>query len=181
MSNNQTNILPEARSGERGFTLIELGVVVFLIGLMLFVAVPKVRDTMLTDDLEKIAKYLTVTARELRNGAVRNQIDYIMHLDLDDNIIWIYSADMTPEAKKERKKSAFKLPGEVEITDVCFPYGNITDGDATIRFSRKDYTQPAAIHLAEKDRRFTVVLEPFLHSAKTYDGYVDLPDYMVER
>ena len=117
----------------RGFTLIELSVVVVLSGLMLLTAVPKVRDTMLGDDLKKAINQLTGTARELRSDAVRNQVDYILHLDLGNNLIWTHSADMTPEARDEMKKRAFRLPEEVKILDVYF-FGKekITDGEALI-------------------------------------------------
>ncbi|MDA3831765.1 MAG: hypothetical protein PF495_00040, partial [Spirochaetales bacterium] len=113
-------------------------------------------------------------ARELRNDAVRNQIDYILRLDLGNNLIWTYNADMTPEARDERKKRAFRLPEEVNILDVClFEKEKVTDGEAMIMFSRKDYTQPAVVHLSQKDRRFTLVFEPFLSSVRTYDKYID--------
>ena len=175
--NNYKKKSPETRPGEKGFTLIELGVVVFLIGLMLLIAVPKVRDTMLGGSLETVANQLTGTARDLRSDAVRNQIDYILHLDLDNNLIWTYSVDMTPEARDEIKKLAFKLPEEVKIMDVYFSEEEkATEGEATIRFSRKNYTQPAVIHLAEKDRRFTLIFEPFLNSVRICDKYIDFQD-----
>jgi general secretion pathway protein H len=159
----------------KGFTLIELSVVVFLIGLMLLIAVPKVRDTMLSDELKTTVNYLASTTRELRSDAVRNQVDYILHLDLDNNLIWAHSANMTPEARDEMKKRAFKVPEQVNILDVyLFEKEKVTDGEALIRFSRKDYMHPAAVHLAQKERRFTLVFEPFLSSVKTYDKYIDI-------
>ena len=166
---------PNNLSSYKGFTLIELSVVVFLIGLMLLIAVPKVRDTMLSDGLKTTVNHLAGTARELRSDAVRNQVDYILHLDLDNNLIWTYSADMTPEARDEMKKRAFRLPEDVNILDVCrFGKEKITDGEALIMFSRKAYMHPAVVHLAQKDRRFTLVFEPFLSSVRTYDKYIDI-------
>ena len=158
----------------KGFTLVELSVVVFLIGLMLSIAVPKVRDTMLNNGLKTAVNRLTGMARELRSDAVRNQVDYILRLDLDSNLIWTHSADMTPEAKDEMRKRAFKLPEDVNILDVCrFGKEKVTDGETLIRFSRKDYMNPAVVHLAQKDQYFTLVFEPFLNSVRTYDKYID--------
>jgi general secretion pathway protein H len=165
---------PNNLSSSKGFTLIELSVVVFLIGLMLLIAVPKVRDTMLSDGLKTTVNYLTGTARELRSDAVRNQVDYILRLDLDNNLIWTHSADMTPEGKNEMKKRAFKVPEEVNILDVYFfEKEKIIDGEALIRFSRKDYMHPAVVHLAQKDQRFTLVFEPFLSSVRIYDKFIN--------
>ncbi|MEA3417202.1 MAG: prepilin-type N-terminal cleavage/methylation domain-containing protein [Thermodesulfobacteriota bacterium] len=169
------SLQPNQPASSKGFTLIELSVVVFLIGLMLLIAVPKVRDTMLNDGLETTVNHLSGTARELRSDAVRNQVDYILHLDIDNGLIWTHSADMTPEAKDEIKKRAFKLPGEVKITDIRLSEKEkITDGEALIRFSKKDYMHPAVVHLAQKDQCFTLVFEPFLSSVRTYDKYIDL-------
>ena len=59
---------------DRGYTLIELSVVVLLIGMMLLIAVPQVRDTLLSDDLDAAARKLVGVAGELRNDAVREQV-----------------------------------------------------------------------------------------------------------
>ena len=171
---------PNNPCSNKGFTLIELSVVVFLIGLMLLIAVPKVRDTILSDGLKTTVNHLAGTARELRSDAVRNQVDYILRLDLDNNLIWTHSADMTPEGKNEMKKRAFKVPEEVNILDVyLFGKEKITEGEVLIRFSRKDYMHPAVVHLAQKDQRFTLVFEPFLSSVRTYDKYIDFQDQIL--
>ncbi|MCK4467221.1 MAG: prepilin-type N-terminal cleavage/methylation domain-containing protein [Desulfobacterales bacterium] len=168
------SLQPKQPKPNKGFTLIELSVVVFLIGLMLLIAVPKVRDTMLSDGLKTAVNHLTGTARELRSDAVRNQVDYILRLDLDNNLVWTHSADMTPEARNEMKKRAFKLREEVKIMDVyLFGKEKVTDGEALIRFSRKDYMHPAVVHLAQKDQRFTLVFEPFLSSVRIYDKFIN--------
>ena len=165
------SLQPKQPASSKGFTLIELSVVVFLIGLMLLIAVPKVRDTMLSDGLKTTVNHLTGTARELRSDAVRNQVDYVLRLNLDNNLIWAHSADMTPEAREEMKKRAFRLPEEVKITGICLSgKEKITEGEALIRFSRKDYMQPAVVYLAQKDRHFTLVFEPFLQKNITMGG-----------
>jgi len=168
------SLQPNQPASSKGFTLIELSVVVFLIGLMLLIAVPKVRDTMLSDGLKTTVNHLTGTARELRSDAVRNQVDYILHLDIDNSLVWAHSADMTAEARDEMKKRAFNLPDEVKITDICLSgKEKVTDGEALIMFSRKDYMHPAVVHLAQNDQRFTLVFEPFLSSVRTCDKYID--------
>jgi general secretion pathway protein H len=159
----------------RGFTLIELTVVVFLIGLMLLITIPRVRDTMLTDGLKSTVIYLTNTARELRSDAVRNQVNYVLRLDLNNHRIWTYSADMTPEARKEMKGRSYRLPEEITIQDIsCYGKDKITDGEATVTFFKKGYIQPAVLHLIREDRYFTLIINPFLSTIKSCDKYVDI-------
>jgi len=171
----KTKISTAGKLNDRGFTLIELTVVVFLIGLMLLITVPRVRDAMLTDGLKSTVNYLTNTARELRSDAVRNQVNYVLHLDLDNHMIWTYRADMTPETRKEMKDKSYRLPEEVTIQDICC-YGKdkITDGETTVTFFKKGYVQPTVLHLAREDRYFTLIISPFLSTIKSCDKYVDI-------
>lgn len=160
---------------QAGYTLIELAVVIFLIGLMLFLAAPRIRHTLLDDSLKSVARHLTGVAKALRNEAVREQVDYVLHLDLSNNAVWTYSADMTPEKRSERQKGAFKFPPDVKIADV-YRIGNEKqiDGDATIVFFKRGYVQPTVVHLAKGDRFHTLVFQPFLSAVKMYDQYLDL-------
>jgi general secretion pathway protein H len=170
----KTKISQAGKLNKKGFTLIELTVVVFLIGLMLLIAVPKVRDTMLSDGLKSSVNHLINTARELQCDSVRNQVDYICHLDINNNLTWTYSTDMTPEARDEMKKRSFQFPEGVKIADIYrFGKEKKTDGEATIKFSSKGYVQPTVIHLARGDQYFTLIYHPFLSYIKTYDRYVD--------
>lgn len=174
MAKVKTKTLPAGKLNKRGFTLIELSVVVFLIALMLLIAVPRVRDTMFNDGLESTVNHLTNTARELRSDAVREQVDYVIHLDLDNNLFWTCSADMTPEMKNEMKKRVFQLPNGVRIADTYhFGKEKIYDGEATIKFSKKGYVKPTVIHLTQGERHFTLIFNPFSGSIKRYDRYID--------
>jgi general secretion pathway protein H len=159
---------------QAGYTLIELAIVVFLIGLMLFLVAPRIRDTLLIDSLKSTVRHFIGTARELRNEAVREQVDYILHVDLNSRTVWTYSTDMTPEKRDERQKAAFRLPADVKIADI-YRIGREkqSDGNAQITFFKKGYVQPTVVHLARGERAYTLIFEPFLSTVRTYDKYVD--------
>ena len=158
-----------------GYTLIELALVVFLLGLMLFLAVPKVRESLIKDELASSVRRTVGVVRGLRADAVREQLDYVLQLDLKNNAFWTYSLDMTPEKKAERKASAFRFPEGVRITDIVQSgLGTKTDGEVTIKFYKQGHVQPTVIHLARDDRSATIILAPFLSTIKTYEKYVDI-------
>jgi len=158
----------------RGYTLIELSVVVLLIGMMLLIAVPRVRDAVLADDLKTATRRLVGASRELKNEAIREQVDYLLHLDLAHPGFWVYSADTTPEKLAEIRKKASPFAEGVKITDFIRPgEEKQTEGDAEIRFHRQGYVDPAVIHLKKDDREFTVVFQPFLDTVTVYEQYVD--------
>lgn len=159
---------------ERGYTLIELSVVVLLIGTMLFIAVPRVRDSLLNDDLKAAARQLVGAASEMRKEAVREQMDYLLHLDLAQPGFWTYSADTTAEKRAELRKGAVRFPDGIRIADVRQPAeARKTEGEVIIRFFRKGYVEPTVVHLVKEDRSFTLVFNPFLQSVGVYEKYVD--------
>ena len=159
---------------DRGYTLIELSVVVLLIGMMLLIAVPRVRDTLLNDDLKATTRQLVGASRELRNEAVREQVDYILQLDLNQPGFWTYSADTTAEKRAEIRKGAIRFPEGLRIAGVRHAEEvRKTEGEASIRFFRKGYMEPTVVHLVKDDRAFTLVFNPFLQAVSVYEKYVD--------
>ena len=163
---------------KNGYTLIELAVVVFLLGLMVYVSVPRVRDSLIKDDVKSTVRRLIGAVRELRVAAVREQVDYVLHLDLEKNAFWTYSVDMTPEKREERKSNAFNFPEAVKIADVSqIGLAKKADGEVEIKFFKQGYGQPTIIHLTWAEQYFTVVLSPFMNNIKLYEKYVDVaPD-----
>lgn len=164
--------------GEKGFTLIELVVVVLLIGLTMVLSVPRLRYAMLTDDLRGTVRRMVGTVRTLRNEAIREQKVYALHFDLESNRLWTDSADMTDEERIEAHQKAFQLPKGVRVLDVWRRgKGKEVAGEAVIRFTKKGYIEQSVIHLgAEDGRRFTLIFSPFLGRVKVLEEYIEFVD-----
>lgn len=159
---------------ERGYTLIELSVVVLLAGMMLLIAVPRIRDAVLSDGLKTATRKLVGASRELRNEAIREQVDYLLHLDFSHPGFWTYSADTTPEKLSEIRRQPTSFAKDVAIEDFSRPgEEKKTEGEVEIRFHRQGYVDPAVIHLKKDDRVFTVIFHPFLDTVTVYEEYVD--------
>jgi len=164
-----------------GYTLIELCVVLVLIGIMLFIAAPQVHDMLYKDSAHTAMKYIVNKSRELRLDAVRENVDYVMHFDLDHNLLWHETSDMTAAKRDEMKKMSFKLPDNVKILQVAIVGGGKkSQGDATVKFFRRGYTQPAMLYLAQNDRVFTLVFNPFSGTARIYDRLVEIDENKTE-
>jgi prepilin-type N-terminal cleavage/methylation domain-containing protein len=169
---------PKLKRRPHGFTFIELTVVIFLVGLALVLTVPRVRSSILADDLKKTVRRLVGTVRTLRNDAVRDQKVYGLHLDLETNRIWTESEGMTGEGQIEARDKAYEIPDGVRVVDVWRPStGKQTAGETIIRFSKKGYIEQSVIHLADDDGRyFTLMLNPFLGRVQILEKYVDFQE-----
>jgi len=159
----------------KGFTLIELVVVLSLIVMMIGLTMPRIRSTLSSDDLKRTALRMVGLVKNLRDEAVREHKTSTLYLDMAQQQYWIGFEAMTEAEQELARKNAEKLPRDVKILDVWFKSeGKVSEGEAVILFFKKGYVQPSAIHLGDDDgRRFTVVLSPFGGKVKVLEKYVE--------
>jgi len=161
---------------KKGFTLLELLLVIALIGVILVLAVPSTRNTLTGDSLKKASRQLIGLERKLRTEAVRDQLDYILNIDLSDSSYWVIASDMTPEKQAEIKKSRRYFPADVVIMDIVDENNNKKSaGEVKIVFKKNNVCSPAIIHLSYKEDKMTIVVNPFLGVTDIYDQYMDIP------
>ena len=160
----------------KGFTLIELTVVMSLIGVMLAVSIPRVRYSLITDDLKFATRKIIGIIKSLRNEAIQEHKDYFLHCDIESNQLWIDFDGITREEREMAQEKVFRLSEDVQIIDVWIKgKGKRSEGDVNIKFSKKGYTKQTLIHLGSEDgREFTLLLNPFLMKIESFDKYVDV-------
>jgi prepilin-type N-terminal cleavage/methylation domain-containing protein len=158
-----------------GFTLVELLLVIVLMGVILALAVPSTRDVLTGDNLKKASRQLIGIEKKLRVEAIRDQIDYILCLDLPNAAYWVVASDMTPEKQDEIKKRPQHLPSGVVILDIVGEDNKKQSTDEVrIKFGKKNICSPSVIHLGYEENRMTMVINPFLGVTDVYDKYVDV-------
>lgn len=162
----------------KGYTFIEISVVLFLIALTMGLIIPRIHYSILTDNLKSSSRKLTGLIKELREKAIEEQKPVILHFDLGLNKFWSDSPDMNEEELLFARENAISLPADVRVLDVWFRgKGKRMNGVAAILFNKKGYVQKSAIHLVcDDNREFTLLLSPFLLKVKIFDKYVDFDD-----
>jgi prepilin-type N-terminal cleavage/methylation domain-containing protein len=166
--------------GSKGYTLIELIVVIVLVGLIFSLAAPRFRDAVLADNLKSTTRKLIGLIDNIRTEAIEQHTDQIVFFNLETNSYWYGPADMTEEGQElYREKNATKLPRGIRMTEIwTMGKGKITDGEPAIRFFRNGYSQQSAIHLKEEkgEREFTLVIRSFLPGVKVLEHYFEFEE-----
>lgn len=160
-----------------GFTLIELIVVMTLLSLMLFTAIPRFQQ-ILTDDTREVSRWLLWKIPELKQQAVAVKFRFTLNIDINAGNLWITHAAMTEEELENAADAGYVFPEDVALLDVEFPGDKrVTTGIAQINFYTKGYSDRAIIHVAtDDDKRLSFFIEPFLNSVKLLESYAGYGD-----
>ncbi len=143
--------------------------------MVLVLAVPTTRDAITVNNLKKASRQFVGLTRQLRTDAVRDQLDYILVLNIPGASYYVIASDMTPEKQNDLKKNAKKFPAGVAVLDIINPKNEkIAEGEVRIKFGRNNIGPPLVIHLAEDEDRMTLVVNPFLGVTAVYDQYADI-------
>ncbi len=162
----------------QGFTLIELIVVITLISLMLFFVIPRFQVDVLSDDTNKVSRWIMLKVHSLKQKAVREQKLYVLHISLDSNRLWVTSEIMSQEELQAAEVNGYELSDNINLLDVEYPdEEKISAGRADIYFYKKGYSDKAIIHISNDDNeRRSFLIEPFLSHVRLYDKYIGFED-----
>lgn len=165
-----------ARLPEAGFTLAEILVVLFIIGLVLGFVLPR---TGLTVSLSSVTRQLIGAMRDAFTAAAVTQRLHRLHFDLDQGSYWI--AQVTSDGERAPLDPSLAkrvtLAGAVKIQDVhTSTQGKVSAGRIAISFFPTGYSEPALVHLVDGGlNASTLMLNPLTGHVQVMDRYVEAP------
>lgn len=160
----------------RGFTLIELMVVMLLISIVMAIAIPKFGSGAFQDPVKKLSRWMIHTVRTLRSAAIQQQKAQGLVIDLSNRRMWLVNDGMDEEAAQAAASNkALSIPDAIRYMDVQFPQQErISSGTAEIRFYPAGYSDQVLIHLeTEDDEKLTYLVEPLLPKVKIFDEWIE--------
>lgn len=148
----------------KGFTLMELIVVISIISLMLFFTIPNLSGTLQPQSSRDASRWIIHAEQKLRENAIRHNVRYTLHVDLPAGKIWFSNELMEADEIEELASKAVKLGEDVVISEVEFPLKDkIAHGGAEIHFYPKGYADKAVIRINKGSYdNFNLLIEPFL-------------------
>jgi general secretion pathway protein H len=174
---------------QKGFTLLELIVVMVLISLTAVFTIPKIQSSLYSNELsataQRVVSLVTATAQEAR--ARHTSYTLRFYPDIKKFVtVPVTGGTETAEEEQDRAFLRVRLDDSVSLAGIETPKTetltednaeNAENNETGILFTSKGYTRKAAIHL-ENDTgdQLTVILSPFLGLARILDGYVSLED-----
>jgi len=160
----------------RAFTLIELIVVLVLVSTMVLIALPSVRDTLSASPVRTEARKLAECIEETRSRATREQMDFMLHVDIEKGHFWTCRRSEPAERQERSANSAWTLPDGVRIAGIQFGSGEIQKaGEARILFSGQSYAQQAVIHLLRNDLSVSLTIRPFMNEVEIQEEPIEDP------
>jgi prepilin-type N-terminal cleavage/methylation domain-containing protein len=162
----------------KGFTFIELIVVIALISIMLFFAIPKFQGNFLSNSTKAVSRWILVNIPNLKEKAQKEQQAYILNVDLDANKLWISRETTAGETLQSQEINSYQLPNDIKLLDVEYPdQETVSAGQAKIYFDKKGYSDKAIIHIQNNDNeRLSFLIETFLPRVRLYEKFVGFSD-----
>ncbi len=145
------------QSSSRGFTLVEMILVLFLLGILLTLVLP---SSGIANHLPSATRSLVAAIRSLQAAAVSAQKPFRFYLDLDQRTYWAVMLDggeeQTPVDPVLARRET--LPEPIRFLAVTAPNrGRVESGIAYVQVLPTGKTEPAAITLADEDRSMLTV------------------------
>ena len=158
----------------RGFTLIEIVVVLAIIGMLLTLVLPRLPSSE-HENLKVSARTLASTLRYMQDRAATGRTTYYLRMEPGTDNIKVLEAAADGSEKEPADPLLRKRPVKegIVVADVTTPrLGKVNNGKIRLDVGNSGLRDFVVIHLSSPDDKFwTVMAFPASGKVKVYDGY----------
>ncbi len=165
----------QRKTAKAGFTLVEIALVIFIIGIMAAMIVPRI-GVMETVHLKSASRKLAGTIRMTYNTAVLTKMPHRMVFDLEEHSYWVEekAGDEYVASASEILGKKF-LPPTVYLDEVSVMDRSCSTAcKAYLYFTPGGYVEEAEIYLGDEsgEMAFTLLTRPMVGKAAIVPGIV---------
>ncbi len=168
----------------RGFTLIELTVVIVIIGVMITLVAVNVESLIPTEKIKADARNIGGVLQMARSQAALYGVNYAVVYDLDKNTFWVLSPrvdkdtvyDAEETAERRRKSFLTGLSQDVEFKDIQLGAGKNASrksGEVHIEITPLGTASGHVVHLINKKTKqeYSIELNAITALVSYYNGF----------
>src|SRR3990172_3896225 len=134
----------------KGFTLIELTVVVFILSFMGLYVLPRISDRIFHTELKFSLRRMSGNINEVFSLAATKRKTYYFVLDFDKNCYWVVEEPQKEEAISEEASTHLihvEYSDKIKLLDVATAKNKYDKGENIILFTPKGLLEKHLIHL----------------------------------
>ena len=155
----------------RGYTLIELSLIILLIGIILVFVLPKL-DNLSDTKLRTTARQLAGKIQSLYDESVLKKKPYQIVFDITNRTYSFSQISDKESSTFSDSAQETSLSDKVYIKDIVMETeGKITEGKVAIRFYPDGYVEKNTIHLSDGKKDYTLATAPLTGKVKISEGY----------
>jgi len=171
-----TSPTTQNKRSSRGFTLIELCVVLVIISVILALAFPRYGGFLTRGSMRSEARRLAAMARYLSSESSRQRRVHYLNFDVDKDTYWVTvdEGKGRPVQESTHLTRPRTLPGGIRFKDVTvFAVRKKNAMRRRVAFYPGGENDEALIHFSDygKDRFFTLHIKPYNGHCALYDDY----------
>jgi prepilin-type N-terminal cleavage/methylation domain-containing protein len=147
-------------SGGKGYTLVEIILVIVILTIVLGIALPKVGDFLRGDELRTAALRLAGFIKEVRNRAIMEQRYLRVFFQPGTPLVWSERIETVREESQIPKR---EISRHVLVKGLWVKgKGMLEEGEAWFTFSPAGYCEGTVIYLEDRGGRvFYVMVDPY--------------------
>ena len=174
ISNRGTLNKGTLRRPERGFTLLEIVIVVAVLALFVGLAVPRLPDIAGTR-IHQNARKVSMVLQLARSRAISLRRYYRVEMDLETSGLSVSYFGPEGTYILDDEVREVRLTDSIIADVVNSTEGKVLEGTGWVRISPRGYVEPALIHIKDdQERVVTVIPSPVSGRVKVQEGYTDL-------
>jgi len=152
-----SRLTPHSLQSSRGFTMLEMLIVIFLLGGVMVLVIPRIT---ISEDLSSTGRKFISTFRMLQRLAETGQKPVKLYLDLDQGTYWAMVVD-GQEERRPRDAAWLRprsFPDMIRMTEVAVGNTRLTYGRADLLFHPNGRIDPAALYFSDQSNNLLVLV-----------------------